>query len=341
MHEAQEKEDMRKLFLDTEKTRIDTLLMLLSMKVKDLVPDSFSNSHTKSATGEKKEQVFLKKIDPPKFKGDPVDFVDFMRKWKSQVSKANLPPEAELDRLRENVPVQAAKALYGEGDMANAWKILEHLYGDKDLIANILKNQLKSIKARGKHDYDVVIDLVTDVNNIVLRLKSLDMEPMLHADTEFLSSVYRALPSHSQNKWLEFDKSVYHSKWAGFMRFLDISRDQALQNKVLLSSYLKEETEKDMTCGRCGGSGHIAKRCPSNKAIVASVTTKREDSKSIVVDDKKDEKKKAKEECGRCPLCKQNHTYYRTKDREHWPSDRLFKCDAFKDLSLKKRAETF
>ena len=78
-----------------------------------------------------------------------------MRKWKSQVSKENLPHEAELDRLRENVPVQAAKALYGESDMAQAWKILENLYGDKDLIANILKNQLKSIKARGKHDYDV------------------------------------------------------------------------------------------------------------------------------------------------------------------------------------------
>ena len=51
--------------------------------------------------------------------------------------------------------------------MAGAWKILEGLYGDKDLIANMLKNQLKSIMGKGKMDYDIVIDLVTDVNNIV------------------------------------------------------------------------------------------------------------------------------------------------------------------------------
>ena len=66
-------------------------------------------------------------------------------KWKSQVSTANLPPESELDRLRDNVPLQATKALYGESSMEKAWKILENLYGDKDLIINKLKNHLKSI----------------------------------------------------------------------------------------------------------------------------------------------------------------------------------------------------
>ena len=54
VHEAQEKEDMRKLFLDTVKTRIDTLLLLLSMKVKDLVPDSISNANFKSARRRKR-----------------------------------------------------------------------------------------------------------------------------------------------------------------------------------------------------------------------------------------------------------------------------------------------
>ena len=180
-HEADEKDNMRKDFINTEKTRIDTMFVMLSMKVKEAVPATGASHQS----GDKKEQVFLKKIDPPKFKGDPVDFADFMRKWKSQVSKANLPPEAELDRLRENVPGQAAKALYGESDMAKAWKILESLYGDKDLIANILKTQLKNIKVKGKHDYDIVIDLVTDINNIVLRLKSIGMESIFFSNYLF------------------------------------------------------------------------------------------------------------------------------------------------------------
>ena len=133
-NEAKEKEDMRKEFINTEKTRIDTLLAMLTMKVKEVAPSSQSRPQSAARDSDKKEQTFLKKVEPPKFKGDPVDFADFMRKWKSQVSKAGLPPEAELDRLRENIPVQAAKALYGESDMGKAWKVLENLYGDKDLI---------------------------------------------------------------------------------------------------------------------------------------------------------------------------------------------------------------
>ena len=110
----------------------------MSKKVKDV---------SKSSVGyapptERKDHAFLKKTEPPKWNGDPVDFADFVRKWKSLVSPANQPAQAELDRLRENVPAQASKALFGECEMSKAWKILENLYGDKNIIANILKQQL-------------------------------------------------------------------------------------------------------------------------------------------------------------------------------------------------------
>ena len=133
-----------------------------------------------------------------------------------------MPPESELDRLRDSIPVQASKALYGENSMDNAWKILEGLYGDPDLIANKLKAQLKSIKGRGRTDCDVVIDLVTDVNNIILRLKAIKMEEVLHVDGEFLSAIYRVLPSQFQTKWLDYDKDPYRSKWAAFVKFLEV-----------------------------------------------------------------------------------------------------------------------
>ena len=47
--------------------------------------------------------------------------------------------------------------------MSEAWKVLENLYGDKDLLANILKNQLKNVKIKGKLEYEIVLDLATDV----------------------------------------------------------------------------------------------------------------------------------------------------------------------------------
>ena len=79
----------------------------------------------------------------------------------------------------------------------------------------------KCIKPKGRKDQDIVIDLVTDVNNIVLRLKALNIEQMLIVDSDFMSAIYRVLPSPSQEKWLEFNKEMHNSKWEAFMKFLD------------------------------------------------------------------------------------------------------------------------
>ena len=142
-----------------------------------------------------------------------MEYPDSIRKWKTQVREANLNVESELDRLRDHIPHQAAKALYGVSSMSEAWKVLNKLYGDTDLLANKLKVQLKSIKPRAKKDQDIIIELVTDVNNIVLRMKALKVEQMLVADSDFLSSIFRVLPAACQDKWLEFDKEGFSSKW--------------------------------------------------------------------------------------------------------------------------------
>ena len=336
--EIKEKELMKKQFLTKEKGRIDTLLINLSSKVKDMPGSQITPSV--SVCTEKKEQTFLKKIDPPRWEGDPVEFSEFARKWKSQVSTANLPPESELDRLRDSIPAQASKALFGESCMKSAWKILENLYGDKDLIANKLKTQLKSIKGKGRTDSDLVIDLVTDVNNIILRLKAIEMEEALHVDSEFLAAVFRALPNHNQTKWLEYDKTPYRSKWAAFIKFLESAREQAVQKKVLLASY--ESDDPSVNCRNCGGNGHLAKRCPSNSVqksshvgVSSAIKTQSTDS-----DSKQDREKVARSECGLCPLCDERHTFYNAKEKDMWPSDRMFRCETFKNLGVKDRADT-
>ena len=338
--EILEKESMRATFAKQEKLKISSILMMLSKKAKESIQTSLStpgaNSNVGSGGGGR-DQTYLKKADPPKWLGDPLEFADFKRKWVNQVSTAKMPPETELDRLRENIPVQAAKALFGETVMSKAWKVLENLYGDKDLIANKLKKQLKSIKVKGKHDYDVIIDLVTDVKNIVLRLKALEAEEMLHVDNEFLSAVFRVLPSTSQTKWLDFDKSLDRSKWAAFMKFMEVARDQALQTKVLMAGY--EQVDGDRTCHKCGKVGHKAIKCPEIRANSASLTAQKNGGK-YDTEDKVKEMKKAKEECGKCPLCKERHSYIKLRNREVWPSDRLFKCDKFRDMNKRERAST-
>ena len=292
------------------------------------------------SSSEKKEQTYLKKLDPPKWNGDLIEFAEFKRKWQSQVSKANLPADSELDRLRESIPLQASKTLFGESSMDKTWAILESLYGDKDLIACKLKSQIKCIKAKGRTDYDVVIDLVTDVNNIILRLKAIKMEEALHVDNEFLSAVYRALPAHYQTKWLEFDKSLYKSKWCGFVKYLEIARDQAIQNKVLLSEY--DVKEADIICRSCGGRGHKANKCTSSTSHraghIGAVTVVKDSAADPVT--KQERERRDRATCGTCPLCKDRHTFYSVKEKEMWPSDRLFRCETFKNMGIKDRAST-
>ena len=166
--EVQEKELVKDNFIATTKSKLDSLHIMLNKKVRD-VPLPSSTSTTSGFVDRKTDQTYLKKLDPPDFKGDIVEYTDFVRKWKAQVGKAGLSQESELDRLRDHVPSQASKALYGETTMEGAWKVLDKLFGDKDLVTNKLKTQLKNIKPKGKSDHDLIIDLVTEVNNITLR----------------------------------------------------------------------------------------------------------------------------------------------------------------------------
>ena len=252
----QEIESERIEYVKKEKIRLENLQLMLFSKIGE------GNMISKSpAASETQEQTYLKKSDPPRWEGDPAEFAEFSRKWKAQVHTARLPMETELDKLRESIPAQASKALYGESSLDKAWKMLESLYGDKDLIANKLKSQLKNIRSRGKSDYDVVIDLVTDVNNIVLRLKAIGKEEVLHVDNEFLASVYKVLPYNCQVKWLEQDTSLYRSKWAAFTKFLEIAREQAVKSKVLLATCEQKEVET-FKCRNCGAPGHKASKCP-------------------------------------------------------------------------------
>ena len=94
-------------------------------------------------------------------------------------------------------------------------------------------------------------------------------------------------------------------KWAAFTKFLDVARDQALQNNVLLSGYEQKESVHD-TCTNCGRTGHRSRKCPSaggqrpNHATVGSSSTT-----AVTVTDhatKQEREKKARSDCGKCLL---------------------------------------
>ena len=308
-----------------QKAELDVCSMLLVRKCipreEELKPSVYNGSSTDSSfrADKPREQVFLEKTKPPKFSGEDLDFPEFQRKWASQVHKANLPEETELDKLRDAVTREAKDQLYGVTKLEEAWSILSKRFGDKMLISKKLKTQLKNIQSEGKSDPEKVINLKIKVRNIVTRLELLNMGEALTHDSEFLSAVYCALPDRHRVRWLDTTKS--DDRWKDMLIFLDKVYEQSNEELTLLSTISKDNTAKKVVkpAGLAAGG-------------VSAADDDDEDFAKL-----RDAKKQARESCGTCPVCSKAHTYKR-RDTSNWPSDRLLKCKKFSDMNIKQRA---
>ena len=209
-------------FISMQRARIDSIEVAIFTKIKEEISGHSAGSSRHFGSG----HTYLKKQDPPKFGGDILDFPEFRRRWASQVSCEKLEEQSELDRLRDNVPESAKKMLVGEKSLVNAWKILSKMFGNKTMLANKLKSKLKGISVSGKQDHDIVINLAIEVKSIVNSLTEMSMQDMLKYDDEYLSAIFRALPSHEKTKWLDLEKDSYTSNWEAMEAFLDKAHDQ-------------------------------------------------------------------------------------------------------------------
>ena len=326
-------------FINMQRARIDSIEMAIVAKTKEAPVAAFAGRSGHSGSG----HTYLKKVEPPKFSGDLLDFPEFKRRWHANVTRENLEEESELDRLRDNIPDTAKKMLIGEKSLESAWKILTKLYGNKTMIANKLKGKLKNIKSSGDEDHDIVIGLAVEVKSIVKNLTELKMQDMLKYDDEYLSAIFRAMPSQTRNDWLKYDKDKFDSVWEAMEKFLEEAHEIATNTKVLLSSYAtsKPVSEK-IRCKKCHEFGHYKYDCPKNPTVkVNAVKSKDADSS----DDEENHskrieklKKDLKESFGKCPLCKDRHTFKKKRDGQVWPSDRLSSCEEFRKWSEKDRA---
>ena len=135
-----EKDEVDKLnnmfvkFESKQKPRLYDLVHIMAQKISQNLPSGPTRSTDNT------EVVHLKKIDPPSFSGKEEDFPEFHRKWLAIVGLAKLPAEAEIDRLREALPVDARDMLTGITTVTKAWDILKKRYG---VIVNILFSQSK------------------------------------------------------------------------------------------------------------------------------------------------------------------------------------------------------
>ena len=303
-------------FENREKSRLYQLIQLVAEKTAD------NSSSVSRLISPKSESIHLKKVDPPSFSGEEIDYPEFFRKWNAIVGPANLPDEAEIDRLRDALPENVRDMLVGINKTSKAWDILNKRFGDKDLIASKLKGELKGVTFSEKVDYEKVIAISIKVRSLVSRLESLGASDALKYDGEFVSAVYFQLPERQKCKWLEFDKTTHGDKWSALMSYLDIAYEQAVQEKLLLSSYLNSNSIH----GKTGN--------PSIGALATGIDG------SLSSNSESQKLEAAKKRVGLCPLCGDEHSFKSKWRTMPWPSDRFIQCKTFNDMPTKQRGET-
>ena len=313
-----EKEVDVDLFRQTVEAKLQSLETSSMLKLKDLVAESSGYGSSSGGRGKPYEKVDLEKSKPPRFTGDMCEYPEFKRRFESIVGKANLPEEAFLDKLRDNLPKDGKEMLYGVTTKTKAWGILDERFGNQKLIALKLKSQLKSVRAEGNNDPEKVISLVIKVRSIETKLLTLSSGLALEHDSEFLSAVYGALPRDYQKQWLLNEGD---DNWAAMKEFLEQSYKQANKELALMSSY-ETTTEKAKSSG---------------KAKSAKTTVKPEKDADDSDHGDKAKRERAKDYCGKCPVCDRSHTWLR-RDGKPWPSDRLLSCKKFESMTASQRA---
>ena len=244
--------------------------------------------------------------------------MEWKKRWVSQVSSHNPPNEFELDLLKQNIPDEGRKKLFGCDSLATAWRLLDKMYGDNKLIIQKLKSKLRNLKPKSKESHEIVIEIANEVEYLVKRLRLLGACSVLSIDIDFLNSIYKHLPEIHRQKWDDFDQTDFPNEWPAFMSFCHDIYEKAINKRTRMESL--KEMEKN--------------------SKLHSVSATKVGAVGIDGDVDEDEKFKIKSDrFGDCKLCGERHAYSNKFTKKIQPSDKFLNCDTFKSLNKSERGK--
>ncbi len=94
------------------------------------------------------------------------------KNWSIEISPVGLPELIELNHLKDSVPVTAKDRLYEVGSMAEAWDILDKVYGKEFDLRNKLKHAFLSMKISAKVSPLTEIEIFQKMHKIAYRIKA-------------------------------------------------------------------------------------------------------------------------------------------------------------------------
>jgi len=206
-------------------------------------------------------QSGIKKRDPPSFNGSVLDYPLFKKNWSIEVSPGGLPELIELNLLKDSVPNIAKDRLYEIENLAEAWSILDKVYGKEFDLRNKLKHEFLSIKISARVSPLIEIEIYQKVHKIASRIKAAKAQNLLESDFDYISLVYQLLPESQKEKWVNYASS--NPTWDSFYKFLEDVYEKALLKKQINDSCKQNSGKDKITCTNCNRSGHTADRCYS------------------------------------------------------------------------------
>ena len=191
-------------------------------------------------------------------------------------------------------------------------------------------------------------------------------------DTKLVGRLVKMLPSNLEWEWAQVcgkrEASDIRTRWEIFEEWLDALRDTALQSRLTQLATSNATTQgKPVTpivkptgaplvshkpmiglrnhCYICGRGNHLAKDCrephklDDNAALVEFVEVNALADQFLSDTDRAKAFKRAEERFGRCPLCKNAHTYQRSigGQVEPWPSSQLRSCSQWMEMNPEER----
>ena len=175
-------------------------------------------------------QQYLPKVELPKFDGSPLDWVDFIVKFRDVVQ--NQPHLKDCHQaLNQHLCGKARSAVKGyvndSGGYVLSLRTLMHLYGRRSAIARAVLEKVLKGKAIGADDIKGLTAFFYNINECLATLKQLNYASDLHS-SDTLQQAVRGLPYHLKCKWAEMSLCIRQTEEPILLHF-----GSWLQGKIL------------------------------------------------------------------------------------------------------------
>ena len=300
-------------------------------------------------------KAYMERLKTPSFSGKVEEWPEFRSVWTALMS--DLPDSVQIQHIKSSLPASDSKRVAGLKTMAEVWTRLETVYGDTDLNIITVKSNLESLVPKAVLEHKRIIEVYEAVESAKTQLDNLGALNYLKEDFGLINKLILKLPQVEQRHYSKYITSatvtadLTTSRWDKFWTWLTDLHKSAVQAGLM---HLCDRTSANkasgigsrsgVTCHNCGGSGHLARSCPSKLKsgsspqvkvnIAVSKITSRGEYDKYLADTKK--------QVGDCPACKQGpHSYTQNFPfgKAEWPSNRLDSCPKFVSMTPKERGE--